>query len=157
MDISVINSIQDQFNKNEATYLSSSLYHRKSALDFALLHNFPGRKDEEYKYTPIDRILKKNFGFEKIITSKTTALHFEDHFYKLKGNHLVFLNGNYLPLNHFVHSSSVLPLELVTPSLSSICFEILAAISVLTTDDVKKSKNSPSGETRYCTAEWSTK
>ncbi len=97
MDISVINSIQDQFNKNEATYLSSSLSHRKSALDFALLHNFPGRKDEEYKYTPINRILKKNFDFEKIVTSKTTALHFEDHFYKLKGNHLVFLNGNYLP------------------------------------------------------------
>ena len=67
MDISVINSIQDQFNKNEATYLSSSLSHRKSALDFALLHNFPSRKDEEYKYTPIDRILKKNFDFEKIV------------------------------------------------------------------------------------------
>ena len=97
MDISVINSIQDQFNKNEATYLSSSLSHRKSALDFALLHDFPGRKDEEYKYTPINRILKKNFDFEKIVTLKTTALHFEDHFYKLKGNHLVFLNGNYLP------------------------------------------------------------
>ena len=97
MDISVINSIQDQYNKNEATYLSSSLSHRKSALDFALLHNFPSRKNEEYKYTPVDRILKKNFDFEKITTSKTTALHFEDHFYKLKGNHLVFLNGNYLP------------------------------------------------------------
>ena len=97
MDISVINSIQDQFNKNEATYLSSSLSHRKSALDFALLHNFPSRKDEEYKYTPVGRILKKNFDFEKITTSKTTAIHFEDHFYKLKGNHLVFLNGKYLP------------------------------------------------------------
>tara|TARA_B110000046_G_scaffold170667_1_gene190811 strand:+ start:194 stop:1435 length:1242 start_codon:yes stop_codon:yes gene_type:complete len=96
MDISVINSIQDQFNKNEASYLSSSLTHRKSALDFALLHDFPGRKDEEYKYTPVNRILKKNFDFERVITSKTTDLHFEDHFYKLKGNHLVFLNGTYL-------------------------------------------------------------
>ncbi len=97
MDISVINSIQEQFNKNEAIYVSSSLSHRKSALDFALLHNFPSRKNEEYKYTPVDRILKKKFDFEKITTSKTTSIHFEDHFYKLKGNHLVFLNGKYLP------------------------------------------------------------
>ena len=76
MDISVINSIQDQFNKNEATYLSSSLSHRKSALDFALLHNFPSRKDEEYKYTPIDRILKKNFDFEKIYNLKDNCAPF---------------------------------------------------------------------------------
>ena len=102
MDISVINSIQEQFNKNEATYLAASLTHRKSALDFILLHDLPDRKDEEYKYTPVKRILKKNFDFEKIVTSNSTDLNFKDHFYKLKGNHLVFLNGTYLPAQSII-------------------------------------------------------
>ena len=106
MDISVINSIQDQFKKNETTYPSSSLVHRKSALEFAILHDFPGRKNEEYKYTPVNRILKKKFDFEKVITSKTSDFQFEDHFYKKKGNHLVFLNGTYLPVQSKILNST---------------------------------------------------
>ena len=59
MEASVVNRILDVFNKNEANYQSSSFAHRKSALDFVLSHNFPDRKDEEYKYTPVNQILKK--------------------------------------------------------------------------------------------------
>ena len=58
METSLIYSIRDEFSKNEATYLSSSLAHRKSALDFVLSHDFPDRKDEEYKYTPVNQIFK---------------------------------------------------------------------------------------------------
>jgi len=97
MDISVIDNIRDEFNKNKSNYLSSSLAQRKSALDFVVLNDFPGRKDEDYKYTPVNQILKKKFDFKKTVISKKTEIVFEDHFYKLKGNHLVFLNGKYLP------------------------------------------------------------
>ena len=58
METSVVNHIRDVFNKNEANYQSSSLAHRKSALDFVLSNNFPDRKDEEYKYTPVNQIFK---------------------------------------------------------------------------------------------------
>ena len=44
-----MNNIQEEFNKNKSNYLYSSLAHRKSALDFVMLNDFPGRKDEDYK------------------------------------------------------------------------------------------------------------
>ena len=97
MDISVIDNIRDEFNKKKSNYLSSSLAHRKSALDFAVLNDFPGRKDEDYKYTPVNQILKKKFDFKKSVISIETEIVFEDYFYKLEGNHLVFFNGNYQP------------------------------------------------------------
>ena len=111
METSVVKSIRDEFNKNEANYLSSSLAHRKSALKFVLNRNFPDRKDEEYKYTPVNQILKKKFDFKNTVTSITTDFDFEDYFYKLEGNHLVFLNGSYQPFRSKIHNEICCHLE----------------------------------------------
>ena len=57
---------------------------------------WPGRKDEEYKFTPIDQILKKGFDFD--LVSNELHLDKEDaknHFYQVDGHHLVFINGTY--------------------------------------------------------------
>ena len=58
MEIAVINTLQSQFDKRQGKFSKTYLKTRQKALDYVIAHDFPGRKDEDYKYTPIDRILK---------------------------------------------------------------------------------------------------
>ncbi|NQW26445.1 MAG: hypothetical protein HQ474_00920, partial [Flammeovirgaceae bacterium] len=97
MEIAVINTLQSQFDKRQGKFSKTYLKTRQKALDYVIAHDFPGRKDEDYKYTPIDRILKKNFDFTKTVLTDRTDFDFKSSFYDLKGNHLVICNGNYLP------------------------------------------------------------
>ena len=77
MEIAVINTLQSQFDKRQGKFSKTYLKTRQKALDYVIAHDFPGRKDEDYKYTPIDRILKKNFDFTKTVLTDRTDFDFK--------------------------------------------------------------------------------
>ncbi len=57
---------------------------------------WPTRKDEEYKFTPIEQLLKKGFDFETAANDlRLTLEEVSAKFYPVDGHHLVFLNGTY--------------------------------------------------------------
>lgn len=68
----------------------------------------PDKKSEAYKYTPITRILEKNFNFSIEPTeSEWTADACSQHFYELKeANHLVFINGLFMEEFSAIRSAS---------------------------------------------------
>ncbi len=69
---------------------------RAKAFDHFLAQGIPTRKTEEYKFTPIDRLLKGKIDFLKINeTSKIEKAQVQSQFYELPGSHLVFINGQF--------------------------------------------------------------
>lgn len=58
--------------------------------------SWPTRKHEEYKFTPVDQILKKEFDFEGVQNDfDPSKENVSEHFYDVQGHHLVFVNGVY--------------------------------------------------------------
>lgn len=75
----------------------------------------PKPKSEDYKYTPIQRILSKQFDFS--IPNETAAWAKDDcasEFYKDgQANHLVFINGEYMPGHSVIVSTEDLEIKAI--------------------------------------------
>ncbi|UII27073.1 Fe-S cluster assembly protein SufD [Fulvivirga maritima] len=78
---------------------SKSAFHgiRKEALESFKTLGLPGKKNEEYKYTPVQRVLKKNFDFNAPASQASISVDdIKDSYIPgLKTNTLVFINGVY--------------------------------------------------------------
>ncbi|MBL3656044.1 Fe-S cluster assembly protein SufD [Fulvivirga sediminis] len=76
---------------------SKSAFHdiRKEALESFKTLGLPDKRNEEYKYTPVQRVLKKNFDFGVVGEQATlSADEIRDNYIPgLKTNTLVFING----------------------------------------------------------------
>ena len=71
---------------------------RSSARESFLKLGFPAKKQEAYKYTPIKRVIEKNFDFAELsepVTSWTKEACQEKFYANSEANHLVFTNGLY--------------------------------------------------------------
>ena len=56
---------------------------------------WPGRKDEEYKFTALDQLISKKFDFSTVSSRQSLDSSVKNKFYTVEGYHLVFDNGNY--------------------------------------------------------------
>lgn len=91
----------------------------------------PGRKSEAYKYTPIARILGKEFDFQTASPApKWAKEECQAHFYDLpEANHLVFINGLFTEDYSKVSSpSSELTIQLLDDRTYSASTEIKALL-----------------------------
>ncbi|MEQ8679319.1 MAG: Fe-S cluster assembly protein SufD [Cyclobacteriaceae bacterium] len=99
---------------------------RQAARETFLKLGLPAKKAEAYKYTPITRVLGKNFDFTALTKPATSwtkeACH--DKFYpNAEANHLVFTNGLYNQEFSKIKSSSA---DLVIETIDSQSFENIA-------------------------------
>ncbi|MFY0685512.1 MAG: Fe-S cluster assembly protein SufD [Cyclobacteriaceae bacterium] len=76
------------------TLVPSSAPHQHAFEQFSRL-GFPTRKDEEFKFTPIDRFFAKNFIFDGSINDASDLTNVEAYLFEEEGNHFVFINGKY--------------------------------------------------------------
>lgn len=67
---------------------------RKSALDFLNEKGLPGNKHEEYKHTPVLRMLDKAFTFSKYTEGKIADIN-KYQIKDLKAHQLTFINGQF--------------------------------------------------------------
>lgn len=69
---------------------------RTSSFDTFKSLGFPGKKNEAYKYSPIDKFIEKNVDFLHVNAAfGLDKEEIQQHFYDLPGSHLVFANGEY--------------------------------------------------------------
>jgi Fe-S cluster assembly protein SufD len=55
---------------------------------------FPGRQDEEYKFTALNQLLKRAFDWSNVTMADSLSREFvQSHFYAIDGHHVVFVNG----------------------------------------------------------------
>lgn len=72
---------------------------RKSAIGHFLKSGLPTNKTEEYRFTPIARLLGKNFDFEKSDSTESTPESIDSYLIAgLEANVLVFVNGRFSKL-----------------------------------------------------------
>lgn len=92
MDV-MVNDIQELFESQKEGRFSEI---RERAWASFAAQGWPTKKHEEYKFTPIDQILKRGFemprSIEDLKLDKGTAA---EYFYDVSGHHLVFVNGTY--------------------------------------------------------------
>jgi Fe-S cluster assembly protein SufD len=69
--------------------------YRSEALEKFLNKGFPTKRNEDYKYTPVDQFIKKNFSTFSI-PEINEAIDFGSYFYEENGHHLVFVNGRFI-------------------------------------------------------------
>lgn len=108
----ILDVLEQQFRELEAqmngSTNSDAHLARKSAFDVYKEGGFPGRRDEEYKYTPLGRLLEKEFadftGNPVIEESKVDKKELPE----LDGCTIVFINGLYQDkLSHLENKSGV--------------------------------------------------
>ena len=71
---------------------------RSAAKESFLKLGFPAKKQEAYKYTPVKRVIEKNFDFAELtepVTSWTKEACHDKFYANSEANHLVFTNGLY--------------------------------------------------------------
>lgn len=71
---------------------------RSAARESFLKLGFPAKKQEAYKYTPIKRVIEKNFDFAELtepVTSWTKEACQQKFYANSEANHIVFINGLY--------------------------------------------------------------
>ncbi|MEQ8473774.1 MAG: Fe-S cluster assembly protein SufD [Marinoscillum sp.] len=110
--ISRFNSWIDQHYPSDSALKSL----KKSAIDKFEELGLPSRKSEAYKYTPITKILEKNFDFQTSLSSpEWTKSECESNFYtETDANHLVFINGEFIEdYSKIVSASSDLTIRLL--------------------------------------------
>jgi Fe-S cluster assembly protein SufD len=69
---------------------------------------WPTRRDEEYKFTALDALIKRKFDITK--SGKSIELDTQEilsNFYAVDGHHLVFVNGHFKRNLSTVHSSDI--------------------------------------------------
>ena len=92
MKTAIHNELTAIFERQKKTYEKL----QRSAWNSFEEKGWPSGKDEEYKFTPIQQILEKDFDFGALnnglsLSKKDTT----SHFYDIEGHHLVFVNGEY--------------------------------------------------------------
>lgn len=89
----VIADIQELIERN-AERFSGIRSLRMSALEKFQQIGLPGGKHEEYRHTPLTRVLEKNFGTDAISGDTKNATDFSTYFIPgLSENRIVFING----------------------------------------------------------------
>jgi Fe-S cluster assembly protein SufD len=93
MEVAIDNHLETLFQHQVEGPLSGF---KKSAWDQFCQTGFPTRKDEEYKFTAIQQILKRGFEFETVKSDLAISSdQVKKHFYEIEGHHLVFVDGTY--------------------------------------------------------------
>jgi len=96
-----------------ATFFGTQPTDRFSAIREAGWKNFAGkgwptRRDEEYKFTALDALIKRKFDFTK--SEKSSQLDTQEilsNFYAVDGHHVVFVNGHFKRNLSTIHSSDL--------------------------------------------------
>lgn len=104
-------TISEGFEKWVAVHYPADSALKKLKLDaFEQLKalGLPGRKSEAYKYTPIAKIIQKNFDFSQApVSPEWSKAECEKSFYEVKdANHLVFINGMFIEDYSVINSTS---------------------------------------------------
>ncbi len=89
---------------------------KQAASDRFLTLGLPQRKSEAYKYTPITKMIEKNFDLDKVEnTSSLSKSECEARFYADdEANHLVFINGTFVTeYSRIVSADSQLTIEVL--------------------------------------------
>jgi Fe-S cluster assembly protein SufD len=112
---------------------------RKDALNNFQRLGLPGTKTEEYKHTPITRILDKNFSFSLINAADTDSVNIEAiKIPDITGNVLVFINGSYSHQHSKIvspeSSVSILPMTDAIEMHKEIVLQHLGKIADYSTD-----------------------
>ncbi len=100
-DITIENKLTEMFDNwsKESVHLDSALTQvRKNAIKSFSDLGIPKLKSEAYKYTPVQRLINKNFDFSvsNQAAGWTKDACKEEFYQDDKANHLVFINGEYV-------------------------------------------------------------
>mgnify|MGYP002777131611 CR=1 FL=1 len=92
---------------------------------------WPTRRDEEYKFTALDQLIKRKFTFTKSeVNSELDTQEMLSNFYAVDGHHLVFVNGQFRRNLSTIHSA-----DLHITSFDEMTDEAVKKVVELTTSD----------------------
>ncbi|MFA0964613.1 Fe-S cluster assembly protein SufD [Roseivirga sp. BDSF3-8] len=89
--------LQEVFDSLTGNHSKASLQARKNAFEYLQENGLPNSRDEEYKYTPLTKLIEKQFDLEEGLGHATPSdLDPTPHFIPdAVGDRVVFINGQY--------------------------------------------------------------